>query len=118
MRRQLALSIVTNPKGDTMSDAKLVVYSVSPMLAYIGEIVSDSPEEIVLTKTLVLERHLNKQTGSVESSIGPVHYASRDSKVTIAKKAAPGIVVDNPDSHLLDAYKREVLQSYSSLSLV
>jgi hypothetical protein len=101
-----------------MSDKRIVVYSTNIRISYVGELVSDSPEEISLTRALLLEKQADPQTGEVQgTTISPVFYASRDSKVTISKKIAPGILIDNIDSNLLNAYEREVIQCYSSLKL-
>lgn len=98
-------------------DKKLVVYTLAGTpISYIGELVSDTDTHISLSRVLVLYQQQSK-TGSESISIGPVPYASRESKVTLSKAVTPGVMIEDIDQELKDHYGKEIFGSYSKLQI-
>jgi hypothetical protein len=97
---------------------ELVVYSLSSApISYIGEIVSNDADNLVLKRVLVLFQHHGK--GESETiSIGNVPYASRDSTVSICKRVSPGVLINNIDDDLKEHYRKEIISAYSKLRII
>ena len=93
----------------------LAVYSLHMVpVSYVGEIVSNTENELILQWVLLV-------VGGgkyYKATIGNVPYASRDSKITINKQAAPGALIEDVDHELKKHYDTEIISSYSSLKVV
>lgn len=100
-----------------MDDTLLIVYTLTgEPVSYMGELVSDDGQKIVLKRALVLQIRQNKN-GDEFMTIGVVPFASRDSTVTLYRSSVPGVLVTNVDPELKDHYNKEILSSYSKLKL-
>lgn len=95
----------------------LVVYSlVRTPVAYIGELIMDSDTTLKLKNVLVLISDPRGDEGKI--TISAVPYASRDSTVTFSKETVPGVLIDHVEKNLQSHYNKELVASYTSLSIV
>lgn len=85
---------------------------------YVGELL-EAPEganadEIVMGKPMVLMTNMKTQETLWTKAIA----CGKESVMVINQKAIPGILVVKPDPDLVNQYKTQYMQSYSSLTLL
>lgn len=98
-------------------DDTLIVYTLTDgFTSYMGELLSDDGQKIVLKRALMLQIRQNKN-GEEFMTIGIVPFASRDSTITLYRSSVPGVLVTNVDPELKDHYNKEIISSYSKLKL-
>ena len=94
----------------------LITYSIvgTPVM-YIGNLVAENREtgHVTISEALM---GLSSKDGNVQFTNVP--HAKKTSNVVINTKAAPGIMVCDPDEELVRVYERAVVQAYSNLTLV
>jgi len=102
---------------EIMSD--LIVYSnARAPVSYIGELVSDTDQELIMEKVLILYQQPNRSNDSDQVTIGNLPFASRESSIKINKQSTPGVIITKPDTDLILHYNREILAAYSKLKVV